>query len=247
LLDHFGEFEAAVEAVFVCGEIARRMFLAAGAAGSGHGGLDVAEPGVDPFEFGLGRPAAACDSRTVFHACLGHGGKAGQAIAGDARAMLDILSSVGPDRLAGKTGNAPQLRIDGLVLTGLDGDDERDLVCSPAPTFAWLFPAQTGIVELNFAFVFVPLVPSAHGLHELLFDQPGGVPFDAELAGEFECGYVVFVVFALCKEVNGEEPFDPAASLICGRSSLTSHRPLLSRLVCAYMAMAWLILEGMSG
>lgn len=28
----------------------------------------------------------------MFHACLGHSGKTGQAIAGDVRAMLDILS-----------------------------------------------------------------------------------------------------------------------------------------------------------
>jgi hypothetical protein len=53
--------------------------------------------------------------------------------------------------------------MDGLVLTGLDGDDERDFVRGPASAFARLFPARIGVVELNLALEFVALVPELCG------------------------------------------------------------------------------------
>jgi hypothetical protein len=121
--DHRVEFEAAVEAVFVSSQIARGVFGTTGAAGAGDGAFDVAEAGIDPFEFGQRGPSAACDNSLVFHPRLGHGGKTGKAIAGDVRAGLDILHGVCLDRLAGEARDAPQLRIDGLVLTRLDSDD----------------------------------------------------------------------------------------------------------------------------
>lgn len=100
--DHPVEFETAVEAIFVSSQIASSMFRTTGAAGPCDGALDVAEAGIDPFEFGECRSAAACDDSPVFHPRLDHGGKTGKPVAGDTRARLEILGGIGFDFLAVK-------------------------------------------------------------------------------------------------------------------------------------------------
>src|SRR4029450_9490992 len=69
-----------------------------------------------------------------------------------------------------------------------DGDDERDFVGRSPPHFSRLFAAQIGIIDLDVARKLVGGIALAHDLHQLLFDEPGGIAFHTQLAGELEGG-----------------------------------------------------------
>lgn len=97
------------------------MLMAARAARAGDGALDVAKAGVHPFEFRGGGASTAGDDCPVFHARLSNGGEARKTVARHAAARLDARGGIGLDLRAREAGNAPQLRIERLVLTRLDG------------------------------------------------------------------------------------------------------------------------------
>src|SRR6478735_9034866 len=141
----------------------------------------------------------------MLHAGLDHPAKAGQPVTDDARAGRDVGSRVIFDSFLGEARNAAQLSVDRLVLTGCDGDDERDFVGSPTPDFAGLLTAEVGVVDLHLAPNLVGGVALAHDLHQLLLDEPGSVPLDAELAGKLERGDVVL---GAGEEMDREEPLD---------------------------------------
>ena len=97
--DHGCEIVAPVEAVFELGEVAGHVFCADRAVGSGDGGLDVAEGGVDPFEdggFRGSRSRAGFDDR-VAASCPRDGGEAGEAVADHGRGGIEALFG-DPDR-----------------------------------------------------------------------------------------------------------------------------------------------------
>ena len=85
------------------------------------------------------------------HAGLDHSSEADQPVADDARAGRDVGARIIFDSFLGEAGNAAQLNVDRLVLTGRDGDDERDLVGGSTPDFADLLAAEIGIVDLYLA------------------------------------------------------------------------------------------------
>ncbi len=63
--------------------------------------------------------------------------------------------------------------------------------------------ALVGIVDLDIAGELVDRVALAHDLHQLLLDEPGGIPFDIELPGKLQRGNVVL---GGGHQVHGEEP-----------------------------------------
>src|SRR5215213_10933335 len=91
--DQAGELEAAVEAPGEAAEIAAGVVRADMAVGAGDGGLDVAESGVDPFEWRpLGCPlAAAGHDRGVLQPGLGRGGPAAQPIGDETAGRSQVL------------------------------------------------------------------------------------------------------------------------------------------------------------
>ena len=109
--DHGREIVAPVEAVLELGEVAWHVLGADGSPGSGDGGLDVAERGVDPVEGGRFRgswPRAGLDDR-VGASGIGDGGEAGEAVADDGAGGIEGLPGEGCDGGVAKSGDAPEL------------------------------------------------------------------------------------------------------------------------------------------
>ena len=73
-----------------------------------------------------------------------------------------------------KAVNAPQVGIDRLVLTGRDGDDERDLIDSSAPDFFGFLATEIGIVDLHIAIELVGGVALARDLHQIFVPLTSG-------------------------------------------------------------------------
>ena len=71
------------------------------------------------------------------------------------------------------------------AVTGLDGDDERDLVAPGPPRFPSiikeLLAAHDGVVDLDAAFELPAGLARDHHLGQLLAHQPGTVPLDPDL------------------------------------------------------------------
>src|SRR4051794_39914482 len=88
---HGGEIVASIEAILELSEISGDVLLTDGAIGSGQGGLDVAERGVDPFEGRRQRGLAtgAGSDRLVSASGVGDTPKAGEAVTDDGAARMD--------------------------------------------------------------------------------------------------------------------------------------------------------------
>src|SRR4249919_4188008 len=144
------QIEAAVEAPLVAREVARCVTDVDRPARARDRALDVAEPGVDPFEV-VTRRSAAGELGDVFDAGLVEAVEAAKPICQYACAGLDVGRGIVTDRLLREAGNDPQMRVYGMAVTRGDGDDERELACRPAPPFSSLFAALVGVVDLDVA------------------------------------------------------------------------------------------------
>ena len=202
-LDIFVEFETSVEAPFEGRQIAVGVLGIERAAGAGDRALDVSETGVDPFEERVCRPAATGHQCDVAHARFSEPKKALEPVANGPAASFDVGCCILPDRRLRERFEPPQLRVDGLAVTRCDGDHERGLIGGPSPCFTGLFTTEIGIINLHVAGEFVDRIALAHDLHQLLFDEPGGVPLDAELTRQFKA---CDVVLGARYEMHGEEP-----------------------------------------
>lgn len=68
-----------------------------------------------------------------------------------------------------------------------DRSHDRNLVLrSPSCLAARAFSAEVGIIDLDFSPQHIDLIPFAHGLEDLVVQQPGGVVVDAQMAAELK-------------------------------------------------------------
>ena len=205
--DHGREIVAPVEAVFELGEVARHVLGADGPVGSGDGGLDVAESGIDPFEgggFRRSRSRAGFDDRVVASSAR-DGGKAGEAVADDGAGGIEALPREGRDGGAAKAGDAPKLQADGLAFRrGLDRGHKRRFAGRAASALAArAFAADVGVVDLDAPAQPLGAVALEHDLTEFVLDLPGGGLRHPEAPTELDAGDPLF---GLGQMVDGPEP-----------------------------------------
>jgi len=187
-----GQVEAAVESPFVAGEVARCVADVDRAARAGDRALHIAEPSVGPFEISSERSSTAGVLDHVLQAGLVEAVEAGEPVGEHARAGLDVAGRIVADRLLREPRHDAQMRIDRMAVTGRDGDDEREFVRRTAPRLSGLLAPLIGVVDLDIAGELVHRVPLQHHLKQFLLDEPRRIPFDVELAGQFERRDVVF-------------------------------------------------------
>ena len=75
----------------------------------------------------------------------------------------------------------------------------RSSTCRAARAFS----AEVGIIDLDLSPQHIDLIPFAHGLEDLVVQQPGGVVVDAQMAAELERGNPRF---GLTDQVRGQKP-----------------------------------------
>jgi hypothetical protein len=81
---------------------------------------------------------------------------------------------------------------------------DRHLVLRAAPGLAArALAAEAGVVHLEAPIEFAPILAPPHGLHELVFHQPGAAVAHPELAHQFERRDVVR---GLGEQLHGQEP-----------------------------------------
>lgn len=209
--DHGREIVAPVEAVFELGKVARHMLGADGPVGSGNGGLDIAESGVDPLEGGCSRRSrsrAGFDDRVVASSTR-NGGKAGEAVADDGAGGIEALLGEGRDGGAAKAGDAPELQANGLAFRrGLDRGDKRRLAGSTASALAArAFAADVGVVDLDAPAQPLGAVALEHDLAEFVLDLPGGGLRHAQTPTELDAGDPLFGLGQMIKRPEPDAQF----------------------------------------
>lgn len=131
------EIESSVEAIRESGEIPRRILLEVERmVTTGQTGLEIAEYGVDPLEFGHVLRLTSGDHRRPVRTIRGnHSAGAGQAIGQDSASGCKF--GLGPlrDRLEGEAGHRRELGAQGMsVIAERNCGDEGTLFSEPRPT-----------------------------------------------------------------------------------------------------------------
>src|SRR5207342_605633 len=140
------QVEAAVEAPFIAGEVARRVADVDRPARAGDRALHIAEPSVGPFEIASERSSTAGVLDHVPQAGLVEAVEAGEPVGEHTRADLDVAGRIVADRLLREPRHDAQMRIDRMAVTRRDGDDEREFVRRTAPRLSGLLAALIGVV-----------------------------------------------------------------------------------------------------
>ena len=174
--------------------------------GAAQAGLEVAEQGVDPAELGqIVGMLASGDDRLVVAARRGHGAETGQAIGEHLTTRSQILYGPVLDRLTAEAQDRRDLGVDGMTRrVQRDRSHDRNLVLrSSTRLAARSFSAEVGIIDLDLSPQHIDLISFAHGLEDLVVQQPGGVVVDAQMAAELKRGDTRF---GLTDQVKRQKP-----------------------------------------
>ena len=172
----------------VLGEIERMV-------GSGERRLQIAQEGIDRaklLQLHAGRTAAG-DGALVSGSRFCDGSEAPQSIGNDInRRAQRFLRPLG-NRVFGKfqLGQANEQRIAGF--SGLHRSDEGHLILrAPAALAAGQLPTQISVVDLNATVELARFFPHRHDLHQLVFQQPGGLVAHPQVTFKFQRRYALF-------------------------------------------------------
>jgi hypothetical protein len=183
------------------------MLVADGAVGSGHGGLDIAEGGIDPFERGSEDRLSprSGDDGLMRASRFGDAGETPEAVTDHATVGIEAVFGQPGDLRAPKAPHAAQFDADRLAFRGrFDGRYDRCLACrSPAPLAAAAFAAKIGIIHLDPSLEALAGITFHHHLHEFVPDLPGGGLGDPQPAAQFDTGDAAL---ALGHVIHGPEP-----------------------------------------
>jgi len=205
-LDHSIQFEATIEAIGELTQVATEMLSLKRMIGPMKGVFHVAQHGVDPCEFGLfnaGRSTAGGD--TPVRTGLNDGPETGQPIRGHFRLWRQVLARPTINRSTAKALKRGHAHGQGAAIAatghrrhkwGLAGSTTATLAASTLST-------PEGIVDLNLAAQGLAVVALAHGLHQLVLDQPGRVVGDPKVARQ---GHRREAALALGQQKYGQKP-----------------------------------------
>lgn len=229
--NHIFERESALKPIAELGQVTRQMPLTDGVVGTMNRGFDVADHGVDPgksFQGHTGRPATGDHCRVIAPGLL-YRGEAAQPIGDDYTARLKMRLGPGFDLLLGDALQAAQTHGTWMPpFVGLHGGDERRFrQCTTAAFAAPALSAPIGIVELDEPAQGLGVVTFLHGLQQLVFQSPGRVVANAELALEFQCRHAAL---GLGQQIDGEKP-GRQRQLGVGEEGAAGHRGLAMAVV----------------
>lgn len=205
--DEAAQIEAAVEAVGEGGEVgvgmlgpAQRVIRAVQA------GFEIAQDRVHPGELRqVSRLAITHHDGQVNAARSGHGRKAAQAVAGDARARRQVGLGPAAHRLQREACQTVQFEEGRTALVvQRDGRDERRLVLGAAARLApGVLATEVSIIDLHGARELVAGLACRHGVVDLVVQRPGGGVAHTELALQSQRGQPGL---GLADEVDRQEP-----------------------------------------
>lgn len=172
----------------------------------GQRGLEIAEHGVDPFEFGqVARLESPDNPGHVNTPGIGHGGKAAQAIAEHQRLRRQVGLRPSADGVEREAADQTELEMDRLAaLIERDGGHKGHLVLGATPGLAAsALATEVGVIELHGATELLATVMRGHGAVDLVVQQPSGGVAHAELALERQRRQPGL---GLADEVDGKKP-----------------------------------------
>ena len=183
----------------VLGEIERMV-------GSGERRLQIAQEGIDRaklLQLHAGRTAAG-DGALVSGSRFCDGSEAPQSIGNDINRRAQRFFRPLDNRVFGKfqLGQANKQRMAGF--SGLHRSDEGYLVLrTPAALAAGQLPTQISVVDLNATVELARFFPHRHDLHQLVFQQPGGLVAHPQVTFEFQRRYAVL---RLTQQMHTQKP-----------------------------------------
>ena len=205
-VDHSVQFEAAIEAICELTEVTTQVLSLERVIGPMKGVFYIAEHGVDPGEFGLfntGRSASSGDAPV--RADFNDGSKTGQPVRGHFGVRRQMLARPAINRSAAKAlqrGHAHGQRT-AVAATG-HSRHKWGLAGGTTATFAAsALSTPEGIIDLDLAAQGLAVVALAHGLHQLVLDQPGRVVGDPKVTRQ---GHRREAALALGQQKYGQKP-----------------------------------------
>jgi hypothetical protein len=202
-----GQIEALVEAVGKGAKVALGVLgVAEGLVGARQHGLEVAQDGVDPLELRQVPGLTLTDHFSAVGATgVGDGGEAGQTVAEDRAARLQVGLRPGRDRFVGKRRHRAELHMQRVAcFVEGDGCNQGHLVLrASARLAAGALAAQVGIIDLHRTRQAALRLPAGHRRHDLVMHQPSRRVAHADVALEFERRQPGL---GLADQVDPEEP-----------------------------------------
>ena len=183
------------------------------------GGLQVAKDDVQPLErvHLAANFAFTCDDNLVIEAESTQYLEAEQAVGRDDGTWYQCFLGPSSDACVGEAGHRIEAHTLGFIVAHLDGSDEGHLVLrAPAGLATGTLATQVGVVDTHITREGALLLTLAHGLHQLVVQQPGGPPGDTHLAPQRQCGNLGL---RLGDQVDRQEP------LRQGQSGVLHERP----------------------
>jgi len=204
--DHLVQFEPAIEAVSEGTEVTTQMFSGDGVISAMDRILDVAEHRVDPGKFLLFNARRAATSiNAPMGAGFDDGPEARQSVGGHFGVRRQVLTRPAIHAVAAKAfqrrhthGQRPTVGAAG------HGRNKRRLAGRAAAALAApALAAPERVVDLYRTGQRLAVVTLAHGFHDLVLEQPGGVVGHTKVPGQ---GHRRNPGLALCEQKNRQKP-----------------------------------------